>query len=57
MENGELEVQRQGRNKDTAINHAYIDSGEYRKKFDHISDSDELNRLIYQLAKKMLYMK
>lgn len=48
------EGQRYGRNKDTSINHAYINSGEYRKKFDVISNNNELNRKVYQLAKKML---
>lgn len=50
----EDEGQRYGRNKDTAINHTYINSGSYRRKFDFISDSSELNRLIFQLSKKML---
>ena len=50
-----IERQRYGRNKDTIINHAYINSGEYRNKFDKISSSKELNRLTYQLAKKMLF--
>ena len=48
------EEQRYGRNKDTVINHAYIHSGEYRKKFDKISDNKKLNKLLYQLAKTML---
>lgn len=50
----EDEQQRYGRNKDTVINHTYIDSGDYRKKFDRITDSPELNRLLYQLSKRML---
>lgn len=50
----EDEGQRYGRNKDTVINHTYINSGRYRRKFDFISDSSELNRLIFQLSKKML---
>ena len=50
----EDEEQRYGRNKDTAINHTYINSGEYRKKFDEISSSPKLNRLLYRLSKKML---
>ena len=49
-----VEQQRYGRNKDTSINHAYINSGEYRNKFDNISDDVELNRLVYQTAKSML---
>ena len=36
------------------IDHTYINSGEYRNKFDKISDNKDLNRLIYHLAKKML---
>lgn len=51
----QTEQQRYGRNKDTIINHTYIESGEYRNKFDRISDDKELNRLIYQIAKEMLY--
>ncbi len=50
----EDEGQRYGRNKDTAINHTYINSGSYRRKFDFISDSPDLNRLIFQLSKKIL---
>lgn len=48
------ELQRYGRNKDTVINHAYIEGGEYRRKFDRLSDDKNLNRLIYQKAKEML---
>lgn len=51
----ELEEQRKGRNKATLINKSYIESGDFRKKFDRITQSDKLNRLLYQLAKKMLY--
>lgn len=54
MTKNEVEFQRAGRNKYTQINNGYINGGEYRKKFDSLSDSRELNRLIYQLAKKML---
>ena len=48
------EKQRYGRNKETVINRTYIESGEYRKKFDCISSDAELNKLLYRLAKKML---
>lgn len=51
----ELEEQRYGRNKQTAIDHRYINGGDYRRKFDRISNDSELNRLLYRLAKKMLY--
>ena len=50
----ELEEQRYGRNKQTTINHSYIHSGDFRKKFDNISNDSNLNRLLYQLAKEML---
>ncbi len=49
------EIQRYGRNKKTSINHSYINSGEYRKKFDRISDDAKLNRKVFQIAKKMLH--
>ena len=49
------EEQRYGRNKATTINHTYIDSGEYRRKFDSVSTDRGLNRLLYTLAKTMLY--
>ena len=44
-----------GRNKKTLIEHSYIESGEYRRKFDKISNNKELNRKVYQIAKKMLH--
>lgn len=50
----ELEEQRYGRNKQTTIDHSYINSGDFRKKFDCISDNLKLNRLLYSLAKQML---
>ena len=50
----EDEGQRKGRNKATVINETYIESGEYRRKFDKITDSPELNRKLYQLAKQIL---
>ena len=49
------ESQRNGRNKETIINKAYIESGEYRKKFDLITSNKDLNRLLYNCAKQMLY--
>lgn len=50
----EDEAQRIGRNKETLIDSAYISSGEYRRKFDLITTSSELNRLLYQKVKEML---
>jgi hypothetical protein len=54
MIKGEDEEQRYGRNKNTVVNHTYINSGSYRKKFDKISMSTDLNRLLFQLSKRML---
>jgi proteasome lid subunit RPN8/RPN11 len=50
-----LEIQRYGRNKETQIDGAYIESAEYRRKFDNLTDNDDLNRLIYSKAKEILY--
>lgn len=55
MEYESQEEQREGRNKRTNVNHTKIVSGEYRRKFDLISDNVDLNRLVYQLAKQMLF--
>ncbi len=49
-----LEEQRYGRDKTTLVNHTYINGGEYKRKFDLISNNKKLSRLLYQLAKKML---
>ncbi|MDE7194971.1 MAG: phage minor capsid protein, partial [Oscillospiraceae bacterium] len=49
-----LEYQRYGRNKSTLVNKTYIDSGEYRRKFDRLTDNPEVNRTIYSKAKEML---
>ena len=54
MRAGTREDQRYGRNKKTQINHSYINSSEYRRRFDDITSSDKLNRLIYEKAKEML---
>ena len=49
-----LENQRYGRNKDTIVNKTYIESGEYRRKFDNITDNSEVNKTLYDCAKKAL---
>lgn len=49
-----LENQRYGRNKSTLINNSYIDSGEYRRKFDNLTPNAEVNRVLYSKAKEML---
>lgn len=49
-----LEKQRYGRNKNTVVNHQYIASAEYRRKFDKITDNKELRRTLYSAAKEML---
>lgn len=48
------EEQRNGNNKETKINRNYIESNEYRRKFDLITQSKDINRLLYQKAKKSL---
>lgn len=49
-----LEYQRYGRNKDTLINKTYIESGEYRRKFDKLTDNSNVNKTLYDCAKKAL---
>lgn len=49
-----LEYQRYGRNKDTLVNKTYIDSGEYRRKFDNITDNPKVNKTLYDCAKAAL---
>ena len=49
-----LENQRYGRNKDTLVNKTYISGGEYRRKFDNITDDPEVNKTLYDCAKKAL---
>lgn len=49
-----LEYQRYGRNKATLINKAYIESGEYRRKFDSITDNSVVNKTLYDCAKAAL---
>ena len=48
------EDQRYGRNKGTIVNKTYIESGEYRRKFDSIVDNPKIARILYSLAKEML---
>lgn len=49
-----LEYQRYGRNKSTLVNKTYIESGEYRRKFDNATDNAEVNKALYDNAKKAL---
>lgn len=49
-----LEYQRYGRNKETLINKRYIESGEYRRKFDCATDNPKVNQTLYKCAKKAL---
>jgi hypothetical protein len=48
------EESRYGRDKLLSVDHTYIESGEFRRKFDEISGNKELNRNLYQTAKTML---
>lgn len=49
-----LENQRYGRNKSTLVNKAYISSGEYRRKFDKATNNSDVNKTLYDCAKKAL---
>jgi len=49
-----LENQRYGRNKDTLVNKAYIEGGEYRRKFDNATNNADVNKTLYVCAKKAL---
>ncbi len=49
-----LEIQRYGRNKSTLVNKTYIESGEYRRKFDSLTDNSEVNKTLYDCAKSAL---
>lgn len=49
-----LENQRYGRNKSTVINNTYIESGEYRRKFDNATDIPEVNKTLYNCSKTAL---
>ncbi len=49
-----LEYQRYGRNKDTLVNKTYIDSGEYRRKFDNATENAFVNKSLYDSAKASL---
>lgn len=53
-ENVALEYQRYGRNKNTLVNKTYIDGGEYRRKFDNLTDNPTVNKAIYDKAKEAL---
>ena len=50
----ELENQRYGRNKDTIVNKTYIESGEYKRKFDSINENIDVKKTLYAKSKEML---
>ena len=49
-----MEDQRYGRDKSSLVNKTYIDGGDYRNKFDKITDNPEIARILYSLSKEML---
>jgi hypothetical protein len=55
IEQEDREESRYGKDKTKTIDHTYIESGAYRRKFDNISNNKELNKNLYQSAKKMLF--
>lgn len=48
------EHQRYGRNKDYSVNHTYLLSGKYKRKFNGISNNPKLNSCLYRIAKLIL---
>lgn len=54
MEVEEIESQRPGENKATKVIESTIESAEYRRKFDQITSSPQLSRLMCRLAKEIL---
>lgn len=53
-DNVALENQRYGRNKNTLVNKTYIESGEYKRKFDTATDNSDVNKTLYDCAKTAL---
>lgn len=49
-----LENQRLGRNKSTLVNKTYIDSGEYKRKWDNAIENQKVSKTLYDCAKKAL---
>ena len=49
-----LENQRLGRNKSTLVNKTYIDSGEYKRKWDNAIENQKVSKTLYGCAKKAL---
>ncbi len=49
-----LENQRYGRNKSTLVNKTYINSGEYKRKFDNATENPDVNKSLYDCAKQAL---
>lgn len=52
--NSFTEQEQYGKSKNATVNHTYLNSGEYRRKFDAITDNPAVNRTLYQIAKKIL---
>ena len=50
----EVKEQRIGQIMETVINYIYINSGEYNRKIDLISNNKKLSRILYRVAKEML---
>lgn len=49
-----LENQRYGRNKSTLVNKTFLESGEYRRKFDNATDNPFVNKTLYDCSKRAL---
>ena len=50
-----MEDQRYGRDKGTLVNKSYIESGDFRRKFDSVVDDTKIARILYDFAKEMLF--
>ena len=51
----ESESQRYRRNKNTLVDKTYIESEEYRRKFDRISENSNVNKALYNSSKEILF--
>lgn len=49
-----LEQERAGKIKRTAVNKRYLESGEYRRKFDNATTNPDVNKTLYDCAKRAL---
>jgi proteasome lid subunit RPN8/RPN11 len=51
----EDEYSHKGLDRKTQVNRAYIESNEFKRKFDNATDNPTVNKVLYDSAKEMLY--